>query len=77
MRRTRLTVGELKRALADMPDDARVVCPGSDHTYRGLGRPELLWAGTMKDDDSYLRETWSEEDVGTLYDGRVRVVVME
>lgn len=42
-----LTVGELRKLLitsieqCDIPDDAPVVVPGSDHNFRLLGEPQI------------------------------------
>lgn len=34
MKHVRMTVGQLKKLLADVPDDTPVLGPSSDHSYR-------------------------------------------
>ena len=34
MRRNMMTVGDLKKLLADVPDGAALLCPASDHEYQ-------------------------------------------
>ena len=34
MRRPMITVGDLKKLLADVPDGAVLLCPASDHEYQ-------------------------------------------
>ena len=36
-----MTVVELRRILANLPDDARIVVPGYDHSYERVGRVTL------------------------------------
>jgi hypothetical protein len=49
-----MNVGDLKRMLADVPDDTQLVVPGSDHSYRRIRYIRLEVAGTCQ--DGYLGE---------------------
>lgn len=54
-----MTVGELKRLLADVPDDAPILVPSFDHSYRA-GMASVTNATRQPGHDQWC-EYWSEE----------------
>jgi hypothetical protein len=55
-----MNVGELKRALQHLPDDALVVVQGPDHSYRLAHVPWLTQAEAH--DDGHLCEWYGPEN---------------
>jgi hypothetical protein len=75
----RPTVAMLREFLKDQPDDALIVAPGFDHSYRGVGASA---ATALLFSDGQMSEDFGEDnsdDIGT--EGRdwkrVKVVVIE
>lgn len=75
-----MNVGNLKRLLADVPDDTEVVLPGPDHSYRRVRSAHLETAGSA-DRGRYLGEYHSDLSNGggwdTPPDAVVKVLVVE
>jgi hypothetical protein len=66
------TVGELKRLLADVPDNTLILAPSSDHSYRLVSGSVMDVAVEKAERGGRLFSEWS----GNLahYDGSVGVV---
>ena len=52
------TVGQIRKLIADMPDDAPILRPGPDHSYYECA----AWDGTAGYADGSYGEWWSVED---------------
>jgi hypothetical protein len=76
----RLTIGALRRAIADLPDDAIVVIDNESHRYSLAG--DALAATALFDGANWHEDLWADDadaEVGaqTEFGSRVRVLKID